>query len=123
MYNLFLVATGGALGASFRFLISRHANQMIEHGFPWGTLAVNLLGCFLIGLLWSVSERFNWSEGANIFLMVGMLGSFTTFSTYGLEGLNFLQNAEIAIGFTYITASNVIGLLAVLVGKTIAESL
>lgn len=119
MHKFILIASGGALGALFRFLVSQFINQISGKEFPWSTLTVNLLGCFLIGLLWSFSERHDWNESTNLFLFVGMLGAFTTFSTYGLEGLEFLQTGEIIKGGTYIIASNTIGLLAVLLGKNI----
>lgn len=123
MYKLFLIAIGGASGAILRFLVSNFVNSSYTSSFPFGTLIVNLIGCFLIGLFWAISERLGWPEPANIFLFVGLTGSFTTFSTYGLESLTLLQNGQILFGAAYIIVSNVIGIMAVLAGKVLIESI
>lgn len=123
MYQLFLIATGGAIGALLRYLISGHANRILAEGFPWGTLAVNLIGCLLVGLLWSLTQRFPLPANANAFFFIGILGAFTTFSAYGLESVRLLQNGEIIFGLVNISVSNFVGLAAVIAGKLIVDSL
>lgn len=123
MYKIFLIIVGGATGALLRYFISGFTNRILTEGFPWGTLVVNLIGCLLIGLLWSIAQRYTLSANMNAFIFIGALGAFTTFSTYGLESVKLLQNGEIILGFVYIAVSNIVGLAAVLAGKIVAESL
>ena len=84
---------------------------------------VNLIGCLLIGLLWAAFERFQLPANTNAFLFIGILGAFTTFSTYGLESIQLLQNGKILLGLANIILSNIAGLTAVWVGKMIGNSL
>lgn len=116
MVKLFLIALGGALGALLRYAISGLALRILGPGFPWGTLAANLLGCFLIGLFWSLSDRVTLPPRTGPFLFIGLLGAFTTFSTYGLESIHLLRDGEVLRGLTNIAASNVLGLAAVVLG-------
>lgn len=116
MVKFFLIALGGALGALLRYAVSGLALRVLGPGFPWGTLAVNLLGCFLIGLFWALSDRVAFHPRVSPFLFTGLLGAFTTFSTYGLESINLLRDGEVLRGLTNIVASNGLGLVAVLLG-------
>lgn len=90
--KLLLIAAGGALGALLRYTVSGLALKMLGTGFPWGTFCANLLGCFFIGLFWALSDRVAFNPRVNPFLFIGLLGAFTTFSTYGLESINPLRN-------------------------------
>lgn len=119
--KLFLVATGGAIGALLRYAISGLAYRLFGTGFPWGTLSANLLGCFLIGFCWALSERITFSPHVNPFLFTGLIGAFTTFSTYGLESLNLMRDGEMMRGLANILASNVFGVSAVFVGFVCAR--
>lgn len=121
MTNLLWVASGGAIGAALRYLISMKIAVESGGTFPWGTLTVNMIGCLVIGLLWSVTEHKTASDGLLLFLMVGLIGSFTTFSTYGLEGIQLIQSGKLLAGGGYIILSNVAGLLLVLVGKAVLD--
>jgi CrcB protein len=121
--KLMLIAGGGALGALLRHAVSGVALRLIGTGFPWGTLCANLLGCFLIGLLWVLSERVAFHPGARPFLFTGLLGAFTTFSTYSLESINLLRDGEVLRGMLNIAASNGLGLAAVLAGFACAQLL
>lgn len=116
MIKLLLIAAGGACGALLRYSLSGVAYRLLGQTFPWGTLAVNVLGCLLIGALWAMAERAPFPPGISLFLFTGTLGAFTTFSTYGLETLNLLRDGEIGLGLVNIVASNVVGLLAVGLG-------
>jgi len=79
------------------------------------------VGCFLIGLLWVLAERAALSPQAGLFLLTGLLGAFTTFSTYSLESIILLRNGEVLRGFLNIVVSNGIGLIAVLAGFACAQ--
>lgn len=121
MINVLLIAAGGAIGAVLRYGVSGVAYRLFGETFPWGTLAVNVLGSFLLGLLWALSERMLFSPRLTAFLFIGVLGAFTTFSTYSLESFNLLRDGEIRLGLTNIIASNVLGLVVVLLGFVCAR--
>jgi CrcB protein len=106
MPNLLLVMLGGAIGAGFRYHIGRVAAAQLGAAFPWGTWIVNLLGGFLAGILLGVLL----ADGARgdplrLFLGVGVLGGFTTFSAFSAETANMLQRGEIAIAAAYAVSS------------------
>ncbi len=121
MINLLWVAAGGALGAVLRYLVSIQIAAETATRFPWGTLTVNMLGCLVIGVMWSVTEHKTVSDGVLLFLMVGLIGSFTTFSTYGLEGIQLIQSGKLMAGFAYVLVSNIAGLLLVIIGKSMVD--
>ncbi len=100
------ISLGGAIGALLRYGISGLPHRYTVSVFPWGTLAVNILGAFLIGFLWGTSERVDIAPNIRTFLFVGVLGAFTTFSTYSLESINMLRDGEIKLALVYILASN-----------------
>ena len=123
MDKILVIAAGGAGGALLRYGISGVAYRILGETFPWGTLSVNVIGCFLIGLLWGVSERAPLSPNASIFLFTGILGGFTTFSTFGLETFNLFRDGEMMLGVANILASNVACLVAVTLGFILARML
>lgn len=100
------VALGGALGALLRYMISGLAYRWAGAGFPWGTLAVNLLGAFCIGFFWVVFERFLISAQIRMFVFVGILGGLTTFSTYSIETLNLFREGEGSLAVINVLVSN-----------------
>ncbi|MFW5972345.1 MAG: fluoride efflux transporter CrcB [Bacteroidota bacterium] len=114
--KLMLIATGGAIGALLRFAIAGWTHRLAGLDFPYGTLTVNLLGCLAIGFLWSLSERAAFDPALAAFVFVRLLGSFTTFSTYGLELLNLIRSGNIAGALGYFAFSNVVGIAAVALG-------
>lgn len=114
--NIAVVGAGSFIGGMARYLVSV-LMKGIGKGFPWATLAVNLAGCFLIGLLWGIFSR-NATEGSKwaLFLTVGLCGGFTTFSTFSKESLMMLQ-AGIFWGFAgYIVLSVIAGIACVALG-------
>ncbi|MFO7847847.1 MAG: fluoride efflux transporter CrcB [Balneolaceae bacterium] len=123
MVNILWVAAGGALGAVLRYLVSLQMVSVAGKTFPWGTLTVNMTGCLLIGMAWSVTLHKSVPDSMVLFLMVGLIGSFTTFSTYGLEGFQLMQAGKYLAGITYLVVSNVVGLLLVLTGKEMLDKL
>lgn len=115
--NVVLVFIGGGLGAACRWLV---ASQMkSSDSFPWGTLTVNLVGCFLIGLFSYYAIR-----GHNTLMMlgvIGFLGGFTTFSSYGFELTHMLEGGMNKNFVIYFLSSNVVGILLVYVGHRLAS--
>jgi fluoride exporter len=104
-----VVFVGGGIGAVARFAMSTAIQRAIGTGFPWGTFAVNMLGCFLVGVIAElIRVRVDWQGNVRLFLMVGILGGFTTFSAYGWETLALMQSGK------YMAAlSNAVGQVAV----------
>lgn len=100
MRQLLAVAAGGAVGAVMRWLLAAGVQRMAGGAFPWGTFAVNALGSFLLGFLfiWLI-ERSNAGELARLAITVGLLGAFTTFSTYSLESVRLLQEGAFSLAF------------------------
>ena len=119
--KLLLIGAGGAAGALLRYALSGLAYRFLGETFPWGTFIVNVVGCFVIGLLWAVVERTPISPALHVFVFTGVLGAFTTFSTYGLETFNLLRDGEIMLGLANFLASNLIGVGAVIAGFFIAR--
>lgn len=114
MNTLFAVALGGAVGASGRYLFGLQAMRLLGIGFPWGTLGVNILGSFIMGLLAeSFALRFNVSAEMRSFLMTGVLGGFTTFSAFSLDAGVMIERNDFALAGLYIAAS-VVGSIAAL---------
>ncbi len=116
MIKYILIAAGGAVGALLRYGVSGLSYRIAGAGFPWGTLSVNLIGSFFIGLLWALAERYPFSPRATPFLFIGVLGAFTTFSTYTLESFNLFRDGDIRLGVINLVASNALGLTAVILG-------
>ena len=114
--TILAVGAGSFLGGAGRYLVSL-AMRGVSKGFPWATLTVNLVGCFLIGLLWGVFSK-HGTEGSNwaLFLTVGVCGGFTTFSTFSKEALMMLQGGNLWGFVGYIALSVVIGIALVALG-------
>lgn len=116
MTKLLVIAAGGALGALLRYTISGFTYQFMPHDFPWGTLCVNLVGCFMIGFLWELSNNLLVGQHLKNFVFIGGLGAFTTFSTFGLETLNLLRDGETKFAALNLLTSNLLGLALVFLG-------
>lgn len=122
MARILLIALGGAFGAILRFAVSTLSTRLLPASFPYGTLAVNLAGCFAIGALWTLSERFAWNPNTAAFLFVGLLGAFTTFSTYAFEAFALARSGHVVQAGAYVAASTGLGLLFVALGMAFARS-
>lgn len=120
--NILLVGLGGGIGSIARYITQRWFAATYIHSFPWGTFAVNIAGCFLIGLFWGLSfKSFEANESWKLFLMTGLCGGFTTFSAFTLEGIGLIKEQKLALFFSYVAASVVLGLLATYVGMKITR--
>lgn len=116
--NFLLIAVGGAAGSLLRYACSRWLNGP---AFPYGTLAVNVLGSFFIGWLWAVfaSEA---DESKRLLLITGFCGGFTTFSAFSLEGLQLLQQSKFTTFFLYTFATIILGLIATYTGFKLMQA-
>jgi CrcB protein len=111
--NILLVGIGGGMGSIARYLCQRWFAFNHPAHFPWGTFAVNITGCLLIGIFWGLSfKSFSGNESWKLFLMTGICGGFTTFSAFTLEGIGLLREERLGLFFFYVIGSVTLGLLA-----------
>ena len=109
--SLCIVGLGSFMGGALRYLIATWLKNACPQGFPWGTLLVNLLGCFLIGVFYGWFSRYAAaSHPACLFLTTGFCGGFTTFSTFSNESLQLLQTGNWGGFFSYVFISLVVGI-------------
>ena len=122
MPGVFYVALGGAIGASLRYGLGKAAFKVSGHGFPWGTFAANILGGFFMGLLvgW-LAHRVSGGENLRLFLGVGLLGGFTTFSAFSLESWMMIERKAYVLAAGYISASVILSIFALFMGLMIAR--
>jgi len=120
--TLVLIGTGGFIGSILRYLLSGYAQQLSKSiQFPFGTLAVNLVGCVLVGFLAELADQRGAISGeTRAFLIVGLLGGFTTFSAFGNETMNLLRDGELWLAGGNIVSHTVLGLVAVWLGYSTA---
>ena len=122
MKILFLIAFAGAVGAVSRYVLSGWTDRLLGDSFPYGTLAVNLLGCFLLGTVQQVGEITDLiSQETRVVIAIGFLGALTTFSTFGYETLRQLEDGNWIAVFGNVAAHLLLGLLAVWAGLTLAR--
>ena len=122
MSKLILVGIGGFVGSILRYVLSGYVQHWTKSaGIPYGTLVVNLTGCLIIGFCSQlVDARGFFSTEARVLIFIGILGGFTTFSTFGNETMNLLREREFFVAFANMTAHLVFGLGAVWLGRTLA---
>jgi CrcB protein len=122
MDKWFYLIGGGILGTLARYTLAGVIYQKIGTDFPYGTLVVNVLGCFLVGFFDSILQtRYLFSPILRIFLMVGFCGAFTTFSTFMLETGNLIRDGETLRAFLNVMLSVIIGFIVFRVGVLLGE--
>ncbi|NBL65234.1 fluoride efflux transporter CrcB [Flavobacterium sp. NST-5] len=123
--SLLLVGFGGGLGSIVRFLVSVFLKKIMTENqlqFPWATLTVNILGCFLIGLLMGNFYQENaTTQSMKLLLVTGFCGGFTTFSAFGFENISFIQNQQYSLAILYTASSLLMGFLAVAFGMFLTK--
>ena len=122
MLRLLFVAAGGAIGTVCRYLLSTLDYTFSGGVFPFSTLLINLMGSLVIGFLWGLFERSVISPTMRMFLFIGVLGGFTTFSTFCLENFNLIRDGELRIALWNILLSNVLGIVLVFAGFALSRN-
>ena len=122
--KIFAIAAAGALGTLARYSLAGFVHRLNATSFPWGTLAVNLSGCFLAGLLWSLFEnRWPVSGDTRAIVLIGFMGAFTTFSAYILETGELMRSAQWLSVAANVAAQNGLGIIGLATGLMIGRIL
>lgn len=121
MKIILAIGTGSFIGGVFRYLLSQFIQTKFLSTFPFGTLTVNVIGCFLIGLVFGLSDRGNLSVEWRLFVATGLLGGFTTFSAFSMETVSLLREGLFWHATAYVIASVLVGLVATFTGISIIK--
>ena len=118
LHGLLLVGLGGCLGSMARYSLGAWVLLLGAQGrFPLGTFLVNVLGCWVVGMLAGAGVRYQWfGADVRLFLFTGLLGGFTTFSAFGLETLHLLRDGDVGVALLYVGGSVVLGIALVWLG-------
>jgi CrcB protein len=120
--NLIWIAIAGSCGATARYGVYLLTNKLYQGGFPWATIAVNLFGCLLFGLIYSLSEhKLAISSETRLILLVGFVAAFTTFSTFAFENVELMRNSEWLMLGLNISIQNVVGIAFVFLGVSLGR--
>lgn len=114
--EILVVFLGGGLGSISRFMLSKFMNEWLNVLLPIGTFTVNIVGCFIIGFLFSLFEKITVSGELRLLLITGFLGGFTTFSSFSLETINLIRNSEYSAALINILGNLILGLAFVIIG-------
>ena len=122
MQKTILIALAGLAGTLLRYWLSGYVARQYGETFPWGTMAVNLTGCLVTGAVFYVTEeRFLINPTVRTVILIGLLGGFTTFSSYGLQTFTLLRDGEYGLATLNVVTSNVLGLFMVWAGYTLGK--
>ena len=121
MKSLLLIFLGGGTGSVFRYLLTINICRYETTNFPWGTFAVNILGCIFIGVFYTLTSRIHINNDIRLMLTIGLCGGFTTFSTFGNESFQLLKSGLYSSFFAYVISSGVFGILGVMLGVWMSE--
>ena len=116
MKLILMIGIGGFIGATSRYLLSLFIQNKFLSTFPFGTFSVNIIGCFLIGVVYAISEKGNMGIEWRLFLATGILGGFTTFSSFSNETVSMLRDSQYSYVLLYVSGSVILGLLATFCG-------
>ncbi|MBB3398985.1 MULTISPECIES: fluoride efflux transporter CrcB [unclassified Rhizobium] len=124
MIQAILVAVGGAIGSVLRYYVSQWALRLAGPAFPWGTLTVNVVGCFVIGVFAEmIIRRFDASPELRLLLITGFLGGFTTFSAFSLDAISLFERGAVVSGAVYIVASVGLSMAGVIAGLALMRAI
>jgi len=124
MFQVLLVAFGGAIGSVLRYYVGVWSLRLAGPTFPWGTLTVNVVGSFVIGLFAEmIVRKFGGSVELRLLLMTGILGGFTTFSSFSLDTLALIERGSIGVAALYVVLSVGVSLVMVFAGLSVARAL
>ncbi|MFZ1683279.1 MAG: fluoride efflux transporter CrcB [Candidatus Zixiibacteriota bacterium] len=122
MMKLVWLGAAGVAGTLARYGLSGWVQRISGVGFPWGTFAVNLLGCFVFGLIWALAEyRLALSSEVRTVLLLGFLGAFTTFSSFAFETTQLLRDSQYVLAFLNIAGQNILGIAGLFAGLTLGR--
>jgi fluoride exporter len=121
MKSIIAIGTGSFIGGVLRYLLSQFIDAKFPSAFPFGTLCVNVAGCFAIGMVFALADTSYINDDWRLFLATGICGGFTTFSAFSNETFGLLREGEIWKAAGYVLASIVLGLLATFMGFTILK--
>jgi len=122
--KLLLIAAAGAAGTLSRYWVSGLSHRALGADYAYGTLAVNVIGSLLFGIVWTLSEeRFAISVLTRTVILVGFMGAFTTFSTFAFETVNYLRDSQYLLAFANMASNCVLGFGAIITGMWIARAL
>ena len=116
MKLILMIGVGGFIGSICRYLLSLLIQNKFLSTYPFGTLSVNIIGCFLIGIIYALSDSGHFSVEWRLFLATGIMGGFTTFSTFSNETVSMLRDAQYGNALLYVSGSVILGLLATFCG-------
>ena len=119
MKILVIIGAGSFIGGVFRYLLSLFIHTKFVSVFPYGTLAVNLIGCFVIGALFALTEKTSLPSEWRLFLATGICGGFTTFSAFSLETFGLLRDGQIGYASVYVITSVILGVFATFIGYSL----
>ncbi|CAN7562694.1 fluoride efflux transporter CrcB [Mesorhizobium sp. LjRoot246] len=123
MFNLLLVVVGGGIGAGIRHLTSMGALRLVGPNYPWGTMAINIVGSFAMGLFIAILARRGGSNELRLFVATGILGGFTTFSAFSLDFATLWERGSTLPAFGYALASVIGAIVALFLGLWLVRSL
>jgi len=121
MKIILLIGLGSSIGGIFRYILAEGLQQKLQSTLPFGTFAVNVIGCLLIGIVFGFFERGHLSQEWRMFLATGVLGGFTTFSAFSMETVNLLRDGQYWSVLTYLSGSILISLIATIAGFSITK--
>lgn len=122
--SLLIVGVGSFIGGAIRYLLSLFMKNLCGQGFPWGTLSVNLLGCFLFGIVFAIFSKSSSTDSTlYLLLTTGICGGFTTFSTFANESIQMLQHGNIFGFIAYVATSVIAGLALIALGYWIVKAI
>ena len=123
MKLILAIGAGSFIGGISRYLVSLFIQSRVDTTFPFGTLTVNVVGCFLIGVVFGFADRGNMSQEWRLFLATGILGGFTTFSAFSNETVGMMRDGQFWYASSYVVSSIVLGLVATFIGIMLVKIL